>query len=177
MSDDDEDDVFEDIGGLINTMRARIAALEAENARMHWKLDECTTDRAQARRLYEEKCAELADLYTCATRDAALVKTLEAENARLNAELEFVTGKVTEWKPTIDAAADVFEGMKAELARLREASAKMCRWTEGSEGEWNTECGACWVFEDDPEGDNNYCAKCGNKIEFRKWEEPNDLDA
>jgi hypothetical protein len=37
MSDndeDDEDDVFEDIGGLINTLRARIAALEAENARL-----------------------------------------------------------------------------------------------------------------------------------------------
>jgi hypothetical protein len=113
--------------------------------------------------------SDLDDLRTEMERNHELrarIAQLEVELAESNAS----TSKHLAW---MAEQGNIITQLRAELAAMRERDAKplaTCQWTEGSEGEWNTECGACWVFDDQPdESDNVYCSKCGRKITLKKW--------
>lgn len=60
--------------------------------------------------------------------------------------------------------------------RLREA--RVCEWTEDSDGTWNSACGHAWVFTDGSPAGNEcvYCCFCAGKIAQCSYQDEPDED-
>ena len=48
-----------------------------------------------------------------------------------------------------------------------------CLWTEDEDGNWETDCGEMYVFNEGNPKENgmNFCGYCGRPLEQKIWEE------
>lgn len=59
------------------------------------------------------------------------------------------------------------ERMRAAWRAALAAPVVLCKWTEDSDSNWDTECGKMWTFTDGGplENDVKYCHGCGKRVE------------
>ena len=98
--------------------------------------------------------------------------SLEAEHwLSLSSQRQDEIDGLREQRNAAEKIAGQVDVLKCRIAELKGRLERSCVWTEDEDGNWDTGCGTCFVFNGGTPQDNKaeFCPYCGGNIVAKEW--------
>lgn len=156
----------------LGTEIAMCAAMEQKN-KLEQARAELTSSREAHARLFEGSVVRVVYDRVVAERDAANVQ-LDFASTQLDsfyAVQDVYSKRLDTGKGSMSDAeivADAFKRLDSAHAELKAAGEdyQRCTWRQCEDGEWDSDCGVSWTFENGTPAENymKFCSGCGHRL-------------